>query len=314
MTTAVEVSAILSKTPASIAPQIPQELFYNILGYLQVLDHCCDDFTKDERISVLASKRELGQCALVCRFWAEICHPKVFYRITLRRQQDYIELLTLVSSPHSKIGVYTMRLSLQTVIGQEPWIQSIFSRTYITLLTKVDMIDLTLIGPGSERSVQSISPHLSLPRQVPVSCSSDIKILSLANVKCGSLRDVLQIATSLPSLVRLDCGDVSWAIPPSLERDPDLMRSHRRKPLRCLRLCGMYGCVDGWAALPLVVTLRRHPSFNISHEDLLASSMIPRALMSDWQHADSPYRDLRVEALMTNGDGRESSIIDFLVS
>lgn len=63
-----------------------------------------------------------------------------------------------------------------------------------------------------------------------------------------------------------------------------------------------------------MVTLRRHPSFNISHEDLLASSMIPRALMSDWQHTDSPYQDLRVEAFMTNGDGRESCIIDFLVS
>lgn len=250
MTTAVEVSATVSKDPASIAPQIPQELFYNILGYLQVLDPYCDDFTKreNERISVLASKRELGQCALACRFWAEICHPKVFYRITLRWKQDYIELLTLASSPHSKIGVYTMRLSLQSVIGQEPWIQSVFARTYISLLTKVDTIDLTLIGPGPERSVQSISPHLSLPRQVPVSCSSDIKCLSLANVKCGGLHDVLKIATSLPSLVRLDCGDVSWVIPPSLERDLDLMRPHRRKPLQYLRLCGMYGCADGWAA------------------------------------------------------------------
>ena len=88
----------------SASTQIPPELFKHILRYFRVASGHTGSPWKE--YFDLNTKREAGNCALVCRYWAQICQPIIFRSIILGSEKDARDLLTLAASPHSNITRY----------------------------------------------------------------------------------------------------------------------------------------------------------------------------------------------------------------
>ena len=105
----------------SLAARVPPELFKYILDYIQIRDETRYYTILDHRRHALVSKGELGSFALVCRFWADICLPMIFEKITLRSKYDWTDFITMASSPHSNFRRYTRYLKIEFTVPCEPF-------------------------------------------------------------------------------------------------------------------------------------------------------------------------------------------------
>ena len=79
--------------PSALGPKIPPELFDCILSFIGTwLDGAPVSFTK----------RELARCALVCKRWALLCQPKVYWQILLFKPEDVNYLRRMIDQSANK--------------------------------------------------------------------------------------------------------------------------------------------------------------------------------------------------------------------
>ncbi|PSR97718.1 hypothetical protein PHLCEN_2v4260 [Hermanssonia centrifuga] len=193
-------------------------------------------------------KRDVGQLALTCRYWATKCQPAIFKRIWLRSGKEVDELLSLMASPLSRVSSYIKTLVLiQKQPSNAPWIHLVALRLVPKLsLDTEDPIDLSLSNVDGIRSI-----HDGLPRSYP-SFSSHISQLHLKNAHFNSFADLLHLADEMPSLQNLECSGLTW---PTAPDTPPVVPRQRGIPPH-LRFVSMDACTDN-SALVCVLTGRR---------------------------------------------------------
>lgn len=96
--------------------EVPPELFERILSlYTTPLYRPPDGVG-----FVIAEKREMGNCALVCRYWASYCQRRMFRELELRSSEDVHQLLAFLNSPHSRVGDYICHVTVPAQVPMSP--------------------------------------------------------------------------------------------------------------------------------------------------------------------------------------------------
>lgn len=184
------------------ASDLPEELFERILDFIEFRDIYHEDI-------VQMSKKDIGSCALVCRYWAHRCRPRIFKELTLRCRKDVQELCKLLDEPNTKILTYISDIILHHQGTGEPWVHLVpillrprLSDNFAWLVLKVD-------SPASEghafKSPFEGLPGNTIPRSLALFTS-----LTLTNLKLRAFRDLYQLVGQLPPLRELSCTNITW--------------------------------------------------------------------------------------------------------
>lgn len=78
------------------------------------------------------SKRELGRCSLVCKFWAGFLRRDIFRRLALRNLEDGNQFCSFITSPsvnvetRSSLARLVQRIDLYYDLASPPWVHRIF--------------------------------------------------------------------------------------------------------------------------------------------------------------------------------------------
>ena len=88
--------------------ELPEELFERILAQFTSPPNSVE-YSDDSRLLGF-TKRQLGNCALVCRFWAQYCQRRIFYHVSIRSREDIIHLLALLRNTNSRVAQYVNKL------------------------------------------------------------------------------------------------------------------------------------------------------------------------------------------------------------
>lgn len=200
------------------------------------------------------SKRELGRCSLVCKFWAGFLRRDIFRRLALRTLEDGDQFCSFITSPspgaESSVARLVQRLDLYYDLAGPPWVHRIFvSRckldqrveTYVTVSDSSDSLSPVLV-----RSI-----YHSLPRSLPPQMThiKGLSLLGLSFSDPSSLRKFL-ISVDLPSWPKIAFHNVhvkDTGMFPSQHCRSIMFATLRvrdgRAPLRILRSCS----TSNWA-------------------------------------------------------------------
>ncbi len=176
-----------SSTPTTsaldrIGARIPQEVLLRILLFIW---HGHGVNRKE--------RRDMGQLALTCRYWATKCQPAIFEMIKLRSGKDVDALLSLMASPLSRVASYIKTLVLYHDQSNAPWLHLVALRLVPKLsLDTEDPIHLSLTNVDGIRSI-----HDGLPRSHP-SFSFHISDLWLSNARVNSIAALLHLVDEMP--------------------------------------------------------------------------------------------------------------------
>lgn len=243
---------------------IPPELFERILDMLRApvnITETTTDYVRTE-------KRELGNCAAVCKYWARTCQPKIWISITLRSADDAYQLLAFLKSPKSRVATYIRELAIPVQKNPSaPWLH-LLPLIYPNL-QRVTAMSVQFEGPiQSDASVRSI--HWLLPR-APPAFSANLKTILLHDTHLRCFTHLVHLISELQDVHFLSCKGVTWSggtplesIPPKASR---LKLGHMRAS----------GCTLDWCALLPVWGLRRRGELPIEREDwvnLIASASV----------------------------------------
>lgn len=194
------------------AADIPPELFDLILYFLMLQTNVRTD--GEERLQVVdVSKREMCNCGLTCRYWADICLSKAFQYAKIASREELLELAVLVQSPHSYFRRYLTVVDLVQVDSKLPWIHHAAPLVGALALEIVEELQytLTLEGPGLSKlhpgAIRSV--HQGVPRGIPPAMSPFDR-LYLSNVHLDSFNDLLRLVGELPVLTQLILDRISW--------------------------------------------------------------------------------------------------------
>ena len=255
---------------SSAAEKVPPELFERILNHFEFRREHSFYYPSEEETLLFLSKRQLGQCALVCRYWARICQPMMFEELVLRSRQDALNFFVIASSPHSKISQYVQSLDLEYTLPSPPWThlvslkQSLSSCYRISLVVSLDNLQQDLGNP-------TLNIHSLLPRQNPA-FSARIDHLSLSDIKFPHLQSIFALAAAFPSLWTLTCKRVTWPTSPNEVHDIGFIFNSRSRCSRKFTRCIMSECTQDWVVFPVCFALQIHVAGRLwlSREDLLA--------------------------------------------
>lgn len=199
------------------AADIPPELFDLILYFLMLQGNVRID-DADHLQVVDVSKREMCNCGLTCRYWADLCLSKAFQYVRITSREDLLELAEFVRSPHSYLRRYLTVVDLVQVDPKPPWIHHAAPLVGALALDLVGELQytLTLEGPGfahgpklypGSESIRSV--HQGVPRRIP-SSMSPFDRLYLSNIHFHSFNDFLRLISELPTSTQLILDRISW--------------------------------------------------------------------------------------------------------
>lgn len=224
--------------------EIPQELFANILGHLCMevaAEHAPQRALGDQGIEDAAEypslKNALGQCALVCRYWAQICQPTIFHTLELSCANDVRELQSMVTQPANNIARHVKVLPVRLGKSNDrtldiskpltPWFHKV--PLLCAKLPSCNHYELFLYDSSYPRYpkpppiMQSI--HWYLPRTLP-SHSRGLRNLYFTNVTFPSFLHLIHLLDELHDLSNLYCKGLRWfTAPPLMTMRADRPRS-----------------------------------------------------------------------------------------
>ncbi|KAJ3527320.1 hypothetical protein NM688_g8144 [Phlebia brevispora] len=204
------------------AADLPTELHDIVLGFFTLglcdgpnsvgfADHNCNDREDCARNHVDCSKQELYQVLQVCRRWAHLVRPLVFKRIILRGRGDLMQLLPMLNDPKRRI--YAGYLLGELDIAEQlrtPWIHNVPLRLLpkLGLSVKNTTLKLQNTRPFPRNQIVS-SIHGVLPRRSP-RFSSGVRELKFSRVHFRTFEHLVRLIKELPSLLSLECTEVTW--------------------------------------------------------------------------------------------------------
>ena len=182
---------------------IPEELFERILLHV----------VRNDKLGSLdvEARRTLSACGLVCRYFADVCRPKLFLAITLQSFDDTQQLCQFLDNPPTSvlpIADHIRWIGAEPEWKDRPWLHLVHLHI-IPKLTQPDT-EFWVDGSGLVGSSPSrlTSLHPKLPRAPPC-WSSDISELHLTDVHFQSSTNLLQLVGSIAWLERLYLSDVT---------------------------------------------------------------------------------------------------------
>lgn len=168
------------------AADIPQELFPNILGWVDDLRGW--EFERDKDVI-----QQLAACVLVCRYWSEFCRPSLWERITAKSLNNLNALRSVVSTTPASltpIPHLVQKIVIAQTVDDYPWIYDGCLR-FLFYTSKWLLPTIVLNNPAGSLSqnqdkacIRSIFPR-NLPRTLH--CSF---FLALTDIRFASSIDV----------------------------------------------------------------------------------------------------------------------------
>lgn len=149
------------------------------------------------------SKRELGRCSLVCKFWAGFLRRGIFRRLSLRTLEDGDQFCFFITSPsagaersHARL---VQQLDLYYDLAGPPWVHRIFM-SRCKLDQRVEIYVTVSDSSDSSSPVLVRSIYHSLPRSLPPQMThlKGLSLRGLSFADSSSLRRFL-ISVDLPS-------------------------------------------------------------------------------------------------------------------
>lgn len=243
----------------SIAHRVPPELFKNIILHLVSIVR---PLTRKE-------KREVGQCSLVCRYWAKHSRFLIFERITLRSLDDAQHLLELAQAATLgvRIGAYVRHIALDMIeIPSQPWIHLLLSTFSRDVFSHKKGWTLAVTGVLSRTAPEKDRPSprsafFGLPRSLPVVQGAEHT--KFTGLRFKTFSDLIAFVGSfLPNahsdrkplsleLYNTAMADAERLIP--LETPPPFRGAHRRWQKRIEKI--QSGRMLAWPLVWLLVTL-----------------------------------------------------------
>lgn len=138
------------------------------------------------------SNRELGNCSLICRYWAKILRPEMFRRLVLGTSEDGRLLHSFVESPVSPelaIGPFVWYVKIECNLADHPWLHLVLmsrAKFVNTNEIHVEIFDTSLNSgspPILARSIHHFLPH-PLPPSITRVKTLHLRGLSFANYAC----------------------------------------------------------------------------------------------------------------------------------
>lgn len=260
----ISIAASSSGHRYAAAVDIPPEFFDHILHFLRI-PRAEDDYEGEQagRNRVVVNKRELGQLALVCRRWAQLCQMKMYETIALRSLDDYRMLQMLESHLCSRISQYIKHLELEPYSKARPWIHTVCMQVRCPPPKQEGSPFLGYKGHrlhlrGNEGlSVLKRGLHGPPMSGASSTFSQGITQLYLDGIELPGIVEVARLSKTLPSLERLTLLNVTWAILPSTDTEAYalLLRQPRGANRVRVEVIEMLGCTEVWIGLPLVCLL-----------------------------------------------------------
>lgn len=183
------------------AADIPPELFDVILAHIYTL---CGD------------KRVLSSISLVCRRWAYLMQPRIFWNITLRDRSDVNALCGFTLSRRSRVASYIreVKLSLDVTEGPSPpWVHTfcavLVPRLHVVTQSYPWNISLDVIGPLPHSQTMK-NVHNMLPKPLLSWMSQGITNLKLLALSFRTFADLLQMLQGFPTLYFVDFEALAW--------------------------------------------------------------------------------------------------------
>lgn len=242
---------------------VPPELFQRVLG-MMIPAEDSDVWITEMWTSnyVMVEKRELGNCALVSRYWARQCQWKIFQNIWMRSRDDVYELLALLSTPGCRVAGYIRKLKVPVQkYPFSPWVH-LLSSLYPKFPARGVRIsyELELDGTDKPSQLPIRSIHVALPR-CPPTFSSRLKSLNLQNVHFRNMASLSHLVAELHDLDTLVCTAVTWGGETPSETLP---RKGSHAPLHSVR---MSECTSNSCAAYLLFGLRPVEESVIAQDD-----------------------------------------------
>ena len=151
------------------------------------------------------TKRELGNCALTCRYWAKQCRELLFTELSLRTRGDPEALLSFIKEmkdPSLNISRFLRKLTLEYDFAEEPWSHLIFMARNI--LVNVHDIHIVIRGTPASKDIVDASTSLrSIHHLLPRPLSPSLSTCTRLTIRDMKFRDFEQIAVAMQSVRRL---------------------------------------------------------------------------------------------------------------
>ncbi|KAJ3556583.1 hypothetical protein NM688_g1954 [Phlebia brevispora] len=235
---------------------------------------------------VVATKRELGKIALVCRQWSRKIQPKIFERIELRHYKDVQTFRSFLACPNSRVAGYIRHITISSSLceyPQQPWIHSVCIYILPKLKNVNKDVPLTVTGPLPGRKCMK-TIHGLLPRWAP-SFSYPIRRLSLFDVRLRQSRDLFRLLKEVPCLEELTCKRVTWDVSPNEAGEPIPFQTSCL-PISIRNTSGvirytMVDCTDCRIAAWLSVLIAPSRTNRITREDACTACLIANAFMKN---------------------------------
>lgn len=151
------------------AQDLPEELIARIAQLLSGQRPQTWDRDRHACPPLKLSKRQLGSCALTCRFWAKILRPEIFRRLVLRTAEDgrlFREFIESPASPDLDIAQLVGYIRIECDLSQQPWVHMVFMSG--SKLVSIDEIHLSVSYPSGASPPPIRSIHHALPRTLPL--------------------------------------------------------------------------------------------------------------------------------------------------
>ena len=202
----------------SAGANVPEELFEHIVWYVEIhnvygLSRRSVEFAQ----ALVASKRTLGSCALVSRYFAKLCRPRLFHSIILRSLADlrsFIALLDAAGPPLRSPRTFVHNLRLQPTANDHPWLHLVHHDLRRRLPPNAT-IDLDLDAAFFRPDLPARSLRQGLPRTLP-RVYVGLKVLILRDVHFKEGAECVRLLGELPLLAALRLERVTWDVAPDV--------------------------------------------------------------------------------------------------
>ena len=269
--------------PLPIEHRLPQELFERIILRLipaNLSDNYFAFWLADQKVKKQL-KHDLGQCSLVCRYWAKHCRSRIFEELILQTPEDALKLLDFlkVTTVGMNVGAYVKSMTINLTLPSSPWVHLIYNVLPRTALPKLGGYALSVKALVQSTGVDEPPPFaprtifFGLPRSLPATKRG--LSITLDGLHFKTFSDLVSFADSMMAVKdprqssEIELAHVSWADQSSLmpSATPDAFTGKRRQFMKFFPSITATGCTAIWPLLWLLVTAER-PTKPAQHENL----------------------------------------------
>lgn len=241
-----------------MADRIPTELFEDILWYI------CgspSDYLSTSKLQF--SKRELGFCALVCRYWANNIREYLCKRLVLTSRQRALTYLSLAKATilNPNIGELVSELVLEYTFPPPyaPWIHLVVNCQTPRMFPNLENGPTLEMKCGLERISAASFPaprtiHHYLPVTFPPRWSSLGKLV-LSDLHFSRFEDLVSLVQSVVASDMVFCSSLSWDDDDTFDPNTAVTKvGNMRRSVEVPGHLRVRNCGDAWPFLWLLVT------------------------------------------------------------